>query len=393
MKTVSRNTYTRMVAAGVAVLAGMCTAWAAPDAKPADPFVKGNQPSVVQAKVAQAKSDTVPLEESSEQKMETRSYSVNPNVIERATAVARDISASRNTDGPGEKANAAVTIGPAQDLKKLFGDLGVFWPVGSSISYLTTIGKLRVVNTVDNLVIFEKVLVEMNVTPRQIEIEVQFVAFDQTNVEKLIAAGRLNLAALTNLWINGSGHLLAAPRVTTKAGQEAVAKEVTEVLYPTAFRVCTDAGVNTNTATPSYNINTNAAAKGAASSTSVHGHTSGIPVVEPGAFQTREVGAVLQVVPEVSTEGQMINLTLNPQLVGEPVWRDYGSIYVDSNGKEQQVRMEQPFFAVSSVSTSVSIYNGQRILIGGGMPMRDHQQVVYTFVTARLLSPSGDPVK
>jgi hypothetical protein len=212
---------------------------------------------------------------------------------------------------------------------------------------------------------------------RQIEIEVQFVAFDQTNVEKLVATGRLNLDTLTNLWINGRGRLLAAPRVRTPAGAEAVVKSVVAYIYPTTFSFFSDENVATANASIT-DTNTSATA-------TVPKRMVRNPVVEPGGFQTQDVGAILQVIPEVNPDGTLINLTLNPQIVGEPVWHDYGSKYADANGKEQQARMEQPFFPVVSISTSVTLRDGQRIMIGGGMPSADHKEIVYIFVSARIV--------
>lgn len=212
----------------------------------------------------------------------------------------------------------------------------------------------------------------------QIEIEVQFVAFDSTNVEKLVAAGTLDVKSLTRLWLNGGGHLLAAPRVLTKAGQEAMVKDVVEYIYPTKFAVSIEDRVGVD--------KTDVTGTNACTTVSEHSRLVRSPAVEPDGFQTREVGGILQVVPEVSSDGTMINLTLNPQLVGAPAWRDYGSKYLDSSGKEQQARMEQPLFPVISVSTSVSVLDGQRILIGGGLPSVDRKQVVYTFVSARIVA-------
>ena len=287
-----------------------------------------------------------------------RTYTVMPNVIERATGVSRCLAAC-STNQPAD-------LGEQQDLKKLFSDLGVPWPVGSSIAYLSIIGKLRVCNTRENLELFEKVLEEMNVTPREIQIDVQFVAFDLTNINQLVAAGPgISTASLTALWVAGKGELLAAPSVVTKAGQEAVVKGVTEYIYPTQFTVT------------GLQLNTNA---------------TGSAMSEPGSFQTRETGAILQVVPEVSAEGQMINLTFNPQIVEDPVWEDYGATIRDGQ-KELHIPMRQPFFHVHSASTSVSIYNGKRVLVGGGMPSRDKKRAVYLFVTATLVDPAGKVIK
>ena len=311
-----------------------------------------------------------------DENMETRSYTVMANVLERASGVARELNTSRGGAGLGGEAAGMNTepLGAAGDLKKLFVDLGVAWPVGSSISYLSIIGKLRVVNTAENLALFEKVLEEMNVTPRQIEIEARFVEVSQTDLDSLgvqwfqnqtlgnnwdqsspkygqgtvvvnpstppyksggspydvsqgmrylsgnalgsqLATsdsvlglqgvfGDVDISAILHMLSQRSNSdLLSAPKVVTKAGQEAVIKVVTEFIYPTTFTVT---GLQGNTGNNS----------GGATTTTTTG-----AVVEPGGFQTREVGVILQVVPEVSAEGQMINLTMNPQVVSEPTWK------------------------------------------------------------------------
>ena len=419
----------------------------------------------------------MPLNQTDEA-METRSYTVMPNVIERASGVARDIQSARGATGGGPGGETAITteaIGPAQDLKKLFQDLGVSWPVGSSISYLSIIGKLRVVNTADNLAVFEKVLEEMNVTPRQIEIEARFVEVSQTDLDSLgvewnigapynigkgqtpgtstapwngdvalfpnagagsqydvsqgmryLSGGSLGSSVTTpdsvlnvrgifdQLDVSAILHalsqrsntdLLSAPKVVTKAGQEAVIKVITEYIYPTTFTVTQATGGGGGVA----------GAVGAAIP----------PSVEPGGFQTREVGVILQVVPEVSAEGQMINLTMNPQVVSEPTWHDYGydaHLPSTTGGPDviTHLNMPQPFFQVRSVSTSVSIYNGATVVMGGmitenrlstddkipvlgDLPYlgqffcsKSEQTIkrnLLIFVTARLVDPAGRSVK
>jgi lipopolysaccharide export system protein LptA len=212
---------------------------------------------------------------------------------------------------------------------------------------------------------------------QQIEIEVQFVAFDSTNVEKLVATGRLNVDTLTNLWLNGGGHLLAAPRVRTPAGQEAVVKNVVEYIYPTTFSVSNEDHAGTNNASMT-DTHTSAAV-------TVPKRMVRSPVVVPCDFVTREVGTILQVLPELNPDGALINLAFNAQIVGEPVVKDYGSKYVDANGKEQQARMEQPFFRVNSISSNVSLRDGERILVGGYRPSGDGTEAVYIIVSARIV--------
>jgi hypothetical protein len=293
-----------------------------------------------------------------------RRYLVAGNMMERITSLAREKDA-----GSGSASNQSNDTTPGTDLKTLFGMLGVPWPTGSYVSYLSTIGKLQVCNTREHQVVLERLLVEMNVTPRQIQIDMQFVAFDLTNINRLVTSGPgINTTSLVSLWSSGRGELLAAPTVVTKAGQEALVKGVTEVIYPTAFTCSGTAPTNSP------------------------GSTTG-GVVEPGGFQTREVGAILQVVPEGSAEGQIIHLTLNPQLVEEPVWESYGSVGREAAGKERAAQPRQPFFHAYSTATSVELAPGRRMLVGGGMPSRDGKRAVYLFVTVTMLDIYGEAVK
>ncbi len=476
----------------------------------------------------------------------TRAYNVLPTLTERLGAAASEIGSSTSTGT--DTFMTTSDMGEKQDWKKFFEDMGVQWPDGSSISYMATIGKLRVTNTSDQLASFERVLEDLNVTPRLIEIEARFVEVSQNDLNSLgfewllnsdfsFDAGGLLDKALnlkehsnnlvpvydangnqlfdvagnpltqyapynapgglgTGYYTDGVGtthavpleglvgsvpssthnmsvgaidgnnystgmrylssegnpivpegttindnfmrvnaflgnadvsmilhmlsqrsdsDLLSAPKVVTKSGQEAVMKVVTEYIYPTEFEV-----------TMSQQGNTGG---------SISGGSSGDPlaIVEPQNFEMREVGVILQVVPEVSAEGQMINLLLNPQVVSEPVWKNYGTkvpktvpsgvldpitgIFLQESKVEYtELPMEQPFFPVRSVSTQLSIYNGATVVMGGlinenrvtiedkipflgdlpylGRFFRSRSEQsdkrnLLVFVTARLVDPAG----
>ena len=162
--------------------------------------------------------------------------------------------------------------------------------------------------------------------------------------------------------------LLSAPKVVTKSGNEAVIKVVTIYRYP-----------------QDYDVTIQSTSSG--SGTSVSGSTTGgsdgkiLPMVEPQNFETQEVGVILTVTPELSPEG-LINLALEPKVVSEPTWKDYGmkvpmSAVMSSaaqtlalaSGDESMnwfsVPMEQPFFKERSINTHVTLYNGSTIVMGG----------------------------
>ena len=192
--------------------------------------------------------------------------------------------------------------------------------------------------------------------------------------------------------------LLSAPKVLTGPGKEATMKVVTEYIYPTE-----------------YDVQLTASGGGSSGSSSSGGGSSEIlAVVEPENFTMREVGVILQVTPELSQGGQLINLHLHPQVVSDPTWKNYGmripkssnsqydtfgsvSAILTSLGgilgtgideyKDMVVNsamtsidninnsdgalsyydapMEQPFFKTRSIETDITIANGATVVMGG----------------------------
>jgi len=195
--------------------------------------------------------------------------------------------------------------------------------------------------------------------PYQVEIQVQFVAFELAQVEKISLSG-INASSLTTLWTNGFGQLIATPTLLTRSGVEGSVRAVTECIYPTEFAVCQSGASNTNSSAITS-------------------------IVEPRSFETREVGVILTALPEICPSSQQINLTLTPQIVEGPVWQEFGGKYVDANGNQQEARMPQPFFHTLTLTTQIIVASGHRILISGGMPMRDSKRVVFAFLTARIV--------
>ena len=115
-------------------------------------------------------------------------------------------------------------------------------------------------------------------------------------------------------------------------------------------------------------------------------------MVIPGSFQTREVGVILTVLPEVSRNGSTINLTLTPQAVDDPEWEDYGTTYVDRGGHVQKLPMQQPFFRTSSVTSKIALKDGGTIAFGFGR-FNDKDPYLFLFVHAQLVGMDGKPVR
>lgn len=400
-----------------------------------------------------------------------RMYNVLPSIGERINTIG-----ASKTEGSGDAgdpfAMSAGTTETTTDWKSFFQKLGVNWPDESSVTYMPSIGKLVVKNTATNLATLEQVLGALNVTPFQVEVEVRFVEVGQTDLNSLglewilnddweimenkadaalnpasrrrvsMAAGSINsgfnylsnnsnvnfnggnaiadnIATFTSILTNpefslvlhalankSNADLLSAPKVVAMNGSQATVKTVVEFIYPTEYDVeMLESSSDDDTST----------------------YTGA--VVEPQNFFTREVGVILQVTPRVSADGTRIGLDLTPSVVSEPTWKNYGSTYPVYNtnpitGLSEmdyvQLMMEQPFFPVRSLATSVEIYNGSTVVMGGmireeryteedkipilgDIPLlgrlfrykseQSTKRNLLIFVSARLVDPAGRRVK
>ena len=212
--------------------------------------------------------------------------------------------------------------------------------------------------------------------------------------------------------------LLSAPRVTTKSGQRAVIEIVREFRYPTQFdppQIPQDFGsISTGPTIPV-------------------GGVSAAPIfpvtpTTPTAFETRNTGVTLEVEPVVGPDGVTIDLNLVPQVVEFEGFINYGSpintFSTNALGMATRIPItdnviNQPIFSARKVTTSVSVWDGQTVVLGGLM-REDVQKVedrtpiigdipivgrlfrtkvdqhikrnLVIFVTARLLTPGGQPV-
>lgn len=203
-------------------------------------------------------------------------------------------------------------------------------------------------------------------TPIQVEIECLFVAVPKATVEQAMRSGRVYSEVILQSVRDGEAKLVAAPRLITKDRVEGTVKSVVEHVYPTEFVVNRGS------------TNANAMASNGA--------------VEPREFETREVGAILQVVPAVMPGSQIIDLTLAPQIVQHPRWKDYALPEAAEGRPSAPPRtapIEVPFFPVDSIATSIQVRSGRTVVAGGGGPSPDGQSLYYLLVTATVVDTEG----
>lgn len=216
--------------------------------------------------------------------------------------------------------------------------------------------------------------------------------------------------------------LMSAPSVTTRSGQRATVEVIREFIYPTEFdppQIPQTVGAGTTTG------------GGGLFGGGGGGGTSSFPVTPttPTAFEMRPVGVRMEVDPVIGPDGYTIDLNLAPEVTEFEGFINYGSPIssAGTNALGQPVsvvltenRIEQPIFSTRKVTTAVTVWDGQTVAMGGliredvqdvedkvpllgDIPLigrffqskaEDHfKRNLMVFVTAKLIDPSGQPVR
>ena len=160
-------------------------------------------------------------------------------------------------------------------------------------------------------------------------------------------------------------------RATTRPGDEVVFKDVAEYIYPT------DYDVQMSSYAPS------------GSNDWVRTGEHGFAVVEPQSFTMREVGSILDVTPVMTDDEQVIDLSLNMQIVAPPEWMDYGMQLPSANGGSYALPMKQPFFPVASSDTKLTVAPGETVLASSGVFQEKTDETEFIFVRTRKLDYAG----
>lgn len=148
--------------------------------------------------------------------------------------------------------------------------------------------------------------------------------------------------------------VLIRPSVTTRSGQSSKIYVGREFIYPTEYE-------------PPELPNS----VGAFVSGDITGLSSGtgFPVTPatPTAFETRETGVTLEVLPVVSGDKNFVDVTLNPQLVEFDGFVNYGSPITQGSSTTviTENRILMPVFSTQRANTQLMILDGATIAFGG----------------------------
>lgn len=173
-------------------------------------------------------------------------------------------------------------------------------------------------------------------------------------------------------------NLMSMPSIVTRSGQKADIRIVREFPYPTEFDPPEIPQQITGSNATAINLLTGTV------TTSGSGTPPIVPTT-PTTFEVRELGTVLEVEPVISEDGRTIDLTLSPSNTEFEGFIDYGSdirnssdnrrfdldlfAFVSSGNSSYIVDnpIPQPVFRKSGINTSVTVWDGNTVVLGGLM--------------------------
>ena len=165
--------------------------------------------------------------------------------------------------------------------------------------------------------------------------------------------------------------LMTAPSVTARSGQKATIEIIREFIYPTEYEppeLPNSVGQQQIGGNGIIDPITGAGGGGIS--------TFPVTPATPTAFETRNTGITLEIEPTIGENDFMIDLRFVPEIVEFEGFINYGSP-IQSGGTDAlgnpitvtitENRIEMPVFSVSRVNTSLTIYDGYTVAIGGLM--------------------------
>ena len=374
--------------------------------------------------------------------------------------------------GPATVLPQVAILVSTNTIKEMFVDAGVQFPTNSSFYYNDRTSIIIIRNTVENLETFERVLAAFNTIPPQVEIATTFVEISQNDLDELgfdWQVGTKQLGSFDATGGNGTGSfppgsgtpgsfdvtpgLRDSTAIQGNAVDALLASAGFGSAASSADQIGTIRGILTN---PQFQVIIKALSQKQSSDvlssprvTTISGgqaqsasrRSSSIPQrtppplsnrgsvataphathyssVNPSAFATRPVGVVFNVTPMVGADGYTIGLTLIPQVTDFLGFINYGNNIV-SGGITIANDIKQPLFSTRDMMTSVVIWDGQTVVLGGliteqlqkiddkvpflgdipivGRLFRTKTTVrskrnLLIFVTARLIDPAGNPI-
>ena len=254
-----------------------------------------------------------------------------------------------------------------KDVKGFFENCGLTFPAGASITYNPGANRLYHRNTEVNQLRLADLWRLLQPEPVQIRIDAVFVDFSKGEIARLARTNStpgVRPEDLLRLWKDGQGSLLHALKLVTVSGSNTQIQAVSEHIYSAEF---------------------NPPAPHAA-------ETAASPLPVPGAFETREAGAIFNVTPFLMPDGKTIDVVLAPELATKPDWQSLPVTGTDTQGNAIQLSIPRPVFHSRNIATCIVVQDGKTAVLGG-MENPAGDGFTYLFLTATVIGPDGEPAR
>jgi hypothetical protein len=145
----------------------------------------------------------------------------------------------------------------------------------------------------------------------------------------------------------GKGDAVWLQKVVTTSGLPTVVEAVQEHIYPTEFDVSEN----------DIEVQGGGGEKDRGTTTT--------PTIIPGAFETRKIGFILNVTPELKPDGRVYTRLLL-EFAGLAEWNDFGSSITLPDGSVQKAEMRQPIFNSRNSLSFLQLVPGTPTIAGAG---------------------------
>lgn len=221
---------------------------------------------------------------------------------------------------------------------------------------------------------------ELNDLPKQIRVQVEFIDVSHEQLTELMFGEkasandvelRKKVAALIK---NDKAIILETMLCTSRSGQKATTGSIEEFIYPTEYEPAT------------LPENFHLGKKDDAELTkTVRRDLATGPT--PTAFMTRNLGSTLEIEPNVSEDGTIIDLRFVPEIVyhvGNEIWAEW-------KGKHGNSPVQMPTMYSLRISTAVTLAAGKPMLVAALSPKDaqgnpDFKRKLMVFVKADVLT-------
>lgn len=216
--------------------------------------------------------------------------------------------------------------------------------------------------------------------PKMIRVQVEFIELKHVMLTELMSDEKIKndtvlRAKLAELIKKGEAKVMETQMVMARSGQKAVTESIEEYIYPTEYEpaeIPSEVTVNTDGEEKKVNLRDLAT-----------GPT-------PTAFETRNLGATLEVEPTLAPNNSIIDLRFAPEIVQHvrnEVWADW-------EGEHGRSDIQMPIIYSMRVSAGVVVEDGKYLMVAAVSPKGkdgypDFDQKVMLFVKCDVLTPGS----